>query len=201
MIIGDPSNFAIESSITEAYERLSLRALGFFVIHVGGFSYGKRSADSTMLACSFDEVGGRIAMRGSHTMPFAAEAGAEHIAGAFRNAMYGEEPQDSYFGIPLLQFREMIHSKRIVWAPDGDEAFDDGSYVLHFDVEDHVRLIAFKSTPYGPYDPSTIRDVRLAADDFYSLLREWQYAFENEWAKLPKAAGPSQGDDLNVDLR
>jgi hypothetical protein len=33
---------------------------------------------------------------------------------------------------------------------------------------------------------------------FNSLLRKWQYAFENEWAKLPKAAGPSQGDDLCI---
>jgi hypothetical protein len=200
LIVGEPSVFAIESSITEAYERLSFRALGFFVIYVGGFCYGRRSADSTMLACSFDQVRSRIAMSGDHTAPFAVEPDAERIAEAFRNAIYGEEQRESYFGIPLPEFSKMIYSRRIVWAPDGDEAFDDGSYVLQFDIKDHVRLIAFKSTPYGPYDPSTIRDVRLAADDFYSLLRKWQYAFENEWAKLPKAAGPSQGHDLNVDL-
>ncbi len=196
MIVGEPSVFAIESSITEAYERLSFRALGFFVIYAGGLCYGRRSADSTMLACSFDEVGNRIAMRGDHIALFATEPNAERIAEAFRNAIYGEEQRESYFDIPLPQFGKMIYSKRIVWAPDGDEAFDDGSYVLQFDIKDHVRLIAFKSKPRGLYDPSTIRDVRLAANDFYSLLLKWRYAFEKEWAEFPKAAGPSSGDAL-----
>lgn len=171
MIIGDPSVLAIESDITRAYERLSFRALGFFVIYVSGFCYGRRSADSSMLARSFDEVRNRIAMRGGHIVPFAAEADAGRIADAFRNTIYGEEPRESQFGILLPQFREMIYSKQIVWAPDGDEAFDDGSYMLQFDIEDHVRLIAFKSARCHPYDPATIRDVWLAADYFYDILR------------------------------
>src|ERR1700677_668580 len=64
MMFGHPSIFAIESAVTEAYEQLSLRALGFFVIYVGGHSYGLRSPGSTMLACSFDAVRRRIADRG-----------------------------------------------------------------------------------------------------------------------------------------
>jgi hypothetical protein len=191
LIIGDPSVFAIESSITEAYERLSFRGLGLFVIYVSGLCYGIRSAESTMLACSFDEVGRRIRMRGGHTVPFAAETDGGGIADAFRNAIYSEEPRESHFGIPLPRFREMIYSKRIVWAPDGDEAFDDGSYVLQFDVEDRVRLIAFKSVPGHTYDPATLRNTYLVADDFYGLLQRWHGAFENEWASLPKAGGPS----------
>lgn len=191
MIIGDPSVLAIESGITQAYEQLSFRALGFFSVYVSGFCYGRRSADSTMLARSFDEVRSRIAMRGGHIVPFAAETDAGRIATAFRNAIYGEEPRESHFGIPQPQFREMIYSKRIVWAPDGDEAFDDGSYVLQFDIKDHVRLIAFKSAPCHPYDPATIRDTWLAADDFYDILHRWHEAFESEWASLPKADGPA----------
>jgi immunity protein 42 of polymorphic toxin system len=38
MIVGNPSIFAIESQITKAYESLSMRALGFFVVHIGGRS-------------------------------------------------------------------------------------------------------------------------------------------------------------------
>jgi hypothetical protein len=186
LIIGDSSILAIESSIAEAYEQLSLRALGFFLIHVGGLCYGRRSTDSTMLANSFDEVGRRIAMRGGHIVPFAGETNAGSVASAFRNSIYGEEQMKSYFGIPLPQFREMIYSKRIVWAPDGDAAFDDGSYVLQFDIKDRVRVIAFKSFPCDPYDPATVREVDLAADDFYGLLQRWHNAFEKEWASLPK---------------
>jgi len=186
LIIGDPSIFAIESSITQAYERLSLRALGFFVIHVGGICYGRRSKDSTLLACSFDEVRNRIAMRGGHTVPFGIEADGGKIVDAFRNAIYSEEQREDYFGIPLPQFKEMIYSKQIVWAPDGDEAFDDGSYVLQFDTQDFVRLLAFKGNPRHMYDPATLRDVCLESDNFYTLLRGWHDAFENQWASLPK---------------
>ena len=65
MIVGDHSAFAIESGITQAYDRVSQRALGFFVIHLGGRHYGKRSPDSTMLGCAFDEVEKRLADRGT----------------------------------------------------------------------------------------------------------------------------------------
>jgi hypothetical protein len=99
MIVGMPSAFAIESSITEAYERLSFLALGFFAIHVGGCHYGRRSPNSTMLACSFDTVGSRIAKRGEHTAPFAAELDAGRIALAYRSAIYADEPDESYLRV------------------------------------------------------------------------------------------------------
>jgi hypothetical protein len=188
LIVGNPSVLGIESSITQAYERLSFRALGFFVIYVGGHCYGNRSPDSTMLACSYDEVERRIARRGSHTVPFATESDAGKLADAFRNTMYAEKQQESYFGIPLSEFRNMIQLKHLVWAPDGDEAFDDSSYVLQFDIRDRVRVIAFKSTQDYLHDPSTLSDVWLAADDFYNVLQHWHDAFEAEWASMPKAS-------------
>jgi len=201
LIIGNPSVFAIESGITRAYERLSFRALGFFVIHVNGRCYGKRSIDSTMLACSYDEVERRIAMRGNHTVPFAAESDGGEIADAFREALYAEKQEESHFGMPTSEFSDLIRSKRIMWAPDGDEAFDDGSYVLQFDVQEQVRLIAFKSSKGYLHDPATLSDVWLAADDFYSILQHWHGAFEVEWASMPKVAdagdGSAQGTNEN----
>jgi hypothetical protein len=94
-MIGSPSVLAVESSITRAYERLSCRALGFFVIHVGGRCYGGRSVDATMMACSFDEVESRIALRGSHSVPFASEPDAGKIADRFRSALYAEKQRKS----------------------------------------------------------------------------------------------------------
>jgi Immunity protein 42 len=185
LIIGNPSVFAIESSIVQAYERLSSRALGFFVVYVGGRCYGRRSPDATMLACSHNEVERRIAQRGSHTASFASEE-AGKIADAFRNAFYAEKHQESYFGISRLAFREMIQSGRIVWAPDGDEAFDDGSYVLQFDLRERVRLIAFKCGQSYVHDAATLTDVWLPADDFYSALQRWHNPFEAEWTSMPK---------------
>ncbi|MGC2473729.1 MAG: Imm42 family immunity protein [Candidatus Sulfotelmatobacter sp.] len=184
MLIGDPSILAIESEITHAYERRSFLALGFFAIHVSGRSYGRRSSDSSMLACSHDEVERRIAARGAHTAAF-AESDAAKIADSFLSAVYANEQQDNYFGIPRAEFVDLIYSKNIVWAPDGDSAFDDGSCVLQFDVEDQARVIAFKSERCMNV-PDSVRDIWLPADHFYKILKDWQGTFIAEWASLPK---------------
>jgi len=193
LLIGDPVVFAVESRITQAYHQVGLCALGYFVIYIRTLCYGRRSADATMLACSLDEVQRRVAMRGNHTAPFADENNAGRIADAFRSAVYGVKQSAAYFGIPLLQFRNLLYSNHLVWAPDGDEAFDDGSYVLQFDIRDHVRLVAFKSVAGGSYDPATLRDVRLESDDFYGLLANWHSTFEKDWASSPKVDGTHIG--------
>jgi hypothetical protein len=189
MMIGNPTIFAIESEITRAYERLGFRALGFFVLHVGGRRYGVYKPDATMLANSFDEVQERIAFCYKHTAPFAMEPDAGAIADAFRNAIYADEQQESFFGMPLAEFSKFFYMpSNVMWAPDGDEAFDDGSYVLQFDVESRVRLIAFKSDEGYSHDPNTLSDIWLPADGFYNILREWRDAFEAEWVSAPKSA-------------
>jgi len=188
MIVGDPTVFAIESGIKEAYEQLSFRALGFFLIHVSGRSYGRRAPDSSLLACSFDEVARRIAERGGHTAPFAAEPDAGKIADAFLNAVFADQQEESYFGIPLPEFCELFctASKDCNWAPDGDAAFDDGSYVLQFDVSERARLIAFKCKDGYRHDHDTLSDLWLSDVDFYQILQRWHDAFEAEWAAAKK---------------
>ena len=185
MTVGDTSSFAIESEITRAFERLSFRGLGFFVIHVAGQRYGIKSPSQSMLACSFDEVGRRIDGRGTHQAPF-AEAAAIDIASAYTSAVYLDNDGDqTYFGMSEAQFTKTLYSNSLVWAPDGDEAFDDGSYVLQFDVGDRVRLIAFKR-PDSLVDPASLREIWLPSDTFYNALREWRDTFLAEWESLPK---------------
>jgi hypothetical protein len=181
MIIGEPEVFAIESKISKAYVGLGLRALGLFVIHVGGKRYGVYESDATMLANSLDEVARRLKDRGLHIAPFACEPHGGEIADAFRNARFADEQKESFFGIKLDDFVQVLGLNNLVWAPDGDEAFDDGSYVLQFDVGDQVRLIAFKFGSDFLHDPRTIRDLWIAADRYYSVLERWLEAFEAEW--------------------
>lgn len=185
MTVGDTSTFAIESEITRAFEKPSWRGLGFFVIHVAGQSYGIKSPGQSMLACSFDEVGRRITERGTHQAPF-AEAGAIEIADAYASAVYLDASgNETYFGMTKGQFTKTLCSNSLVWAPDGDEAFDDSSYVLQFDVGDRVRLIAFKR-PNSLVDPARLREVWLSSDAFYDALGEWRDTFMAEWESLPK---------------
>jgi hypothetical protein len=195
MLIGDPSIFAIESDVTKAYERLSFRALGFFLIHIGGFCYGVRSSEATMLANSFETVRERIILRGKHTASFATEPNAGSIADAYRDAIFAPDQEDEeFFGIPQPEFADFFCSDILVWAPDGDEAFDDGSHVLHFDVENRVRLIGFKSNREGyHHNPTTLRDIWLDADYFYGVLQQWHDAFEAEWKALPKISKADEG--------
>jgi hypothetical protein len=189
VIVGNPGVFAIESKIARAYERLSFRALGYFVIHLGGQVYGVQSPDATMLACSFDSVEKRIADRGRHTAPFASESNAGRIADAIRSALYGDhEASELLLDVPLAQLSELTYSNNIVWAPDGDEAFDDGSCVLQFDVNNDVRLVAFKSIGESIFhDPKSLIDVWLPAEDFYGLLGRWRDLFYAEWELMQKA--------------
>ncbi len=186
MIVGDPSVFAIQSEISEAFERPSFRALGSFTILVKGRRYGVFKPDATMLACSLNAVEKRIRERGRHTAEFANKLDARSIADGFRCAFYMESHEENYLGLTLAEFAEQITSRDVLWAPDGDEAFDDGSYVLQLDLEDRVRLIAFRCGSDGLSDPQTLSELWMASDDFYALLLDWRERFMAEWASLPK---------------
>lgn len=179
MIIGNKSKFAIESIITEAYERLSFRALGYFVIHIDSTKYGIDLPDATLLACSFDEVENRLLRRGSHTAPFDKEPNANSIADAVCASIYFEEQKDEcFFGIPRANFYNIIVSNKLIWAPDGDEAFDDGSHILQFDIENQVRLIGFNR---DGSKVNNLTDIWLDADEFYTILQHWHDTFKSEW--------------------
>jgi hypothetical protein len=188
MMIGDRSFFAIESEISKAYEQLSLRALGFFVLYVAGRQYGVRKPDATMLANSFDEVSRRLASRGTHTAPFSSTEDAGELANAVIHAQYAEgQDHTLFFGLSQDEFCQLLHTRGVLWAPDGDEAFDDRSCVLQMDVDDRVRMIAFKRERGYLYAPTTLSDVWLSGSDFYSALGHWLRAFEEEWRRLPKS--------------
>jgi len=60
LLVGDESRFAIETAITESYDSESLMALGSFVVHVAGKSYGMPDADATLLAVPFGSIRRRI---------------------------------------------------------------------------------------------------------------------------------------------
>ena len=95
MTIGDPRTFAVESIISGAYLRERLRALGCFVIYVGGGRYGVYGPNATLLGCSFDEVAKRVRQRGLHVAPFAKAENPGMIADAFREAIYSENARTS----------------------------------------------------------------------------------------------------------
>lgn len=195
MIIGDRSTFAIESGITQAYKRLGFRALGYFVLHIGGLSFGVPEADATLLAAAFNKAGIIISDRGKHTAPFSSDPNAGAIVDAIGKAIYGADPGDErFFGMSAQQFDATF--KACQWHRNCDEAFDDGSAVYLFDVEDRVRLIANRppaAINNYSHDPETLRDVWLRSDEFYQILETWRTAFEAEWRAASKIAESDDG--------
>ena len=69
-----------------------------------------------------------------------------------------------------------------------DEEFDDSSYVLQFEDENQVRLVAFTGTSDFRYEPVSLRDVSLSQNEFYWILKVWHNRFKEEWVSLPKVS-------------
>ncbi|APG84852.1 hypothetical protein SAMCCGM7_Ch2107 [Sinorhizobium americanum CCGM7] len=98
-------------------------------------------------------------------MAFGREYDGRSIAMAYLAAFYREERgHNDFLGMSLAAFSGALLSN--TWAPDGDEAFDDGSHVLQFDVGDKVRLIVFKNTDGSADVTDTLTEQWLDADDF-----------------------------------
>lgn len=182
VIVGQTREFAVESHISAAYEELGLRALGFFTLLIKGRRFGVHEHDATMLANSFDEVCRRIAHRGQHIAPFGADSRPYEIASAIVSVLYCDIPSEAkQLGMTNKELAVLTHERRLVWAPDGDAAFDDRSHVVQFDVDNQVRLIAFRRGEEGLFDEASLVDQWLPAEEFYTVLEEWRDCFTREW--------------------
>lgn len=180
MIVGSSNVFAIESEITEAVPNIAQLALGFFVIHINGWVFGVKEPDATMLGCSFGEVSNRLRRRGTHSFAVLDDVDPVTIAQAYLDAIYRGGPRTGYFGLSQQGFADAVHSSAVRWAPDGDEAFDDGSYVLQFDVGNRIRLVGFVNTDFANDVPATVKEIWLDADFFYDVLSRWRNLFASE---------------------
>lgn len=191
MIVGCRDSFGIECEISEAFPIVSQRALGYFVIYLGGKPYGVREPDATMLGCSFEEVQVRLGRRGTHRIQFLSDLSAAVVVEGFLDAIYRETPRDSYFGQSKSEFNHAIHAASIQWAPDGDAAFDDGSYILQFDVDDKVRLIAFQNMECPIDTADSVAERWIEGDIFYGILSEWRDLFIADWSDRVHATNPT----------
>ncbi|MCV9961080.1 immunity 42 family protein [Pararhizobium sp. BT-229] len=173
MIIGDVNRLAIESEILFAVPSVSQLAVGFFVVHVAGVEFGVREPDATCLGCSVEQVESRLAMRGTYVNEHLSGVPGDALAAAYLSIFYG-----GWDGNSTTLTKQDFLEADVTWCPDGDEAFDDGSHILHLDKKDEVQILAFRND-----DNARVADLVtqiIPADEFYSILETWLVAFRRE---------------------
>jgi hypothetical protein len=171
--LGNTNEFALDWGLSKAFPSESQWAIGYFTIHLNGQCFGVEAADATMLAVSYDQNCKRLRERGTHLAPFSSR-GANDIAKAVVTACYSEVKYgERFFGLSEGDLKSFVYEKDILWAPDGDEAFDDGSHVLQFDIGNQVRLIGFVNKPTILETLQTIFEITIDAEQFYSTLQKW----------------------------
>lgn len=112
-----------------------------------------------MLANSIDAIGERLLNRGLHTGRFFDAIPAAAIANAYLGGTYRGD------------VGENVDWSTIVWVPDGDEAFDDGSHILQMDTGSSVRLIGFQNTG-DDLAAGDVVELTMLPDAFYSVLAQ-----------------------------
>lgn len=174
----DWQGFLIDAGIGCFVESASILALGYFNICIGETRYGKAELDATGMGCSYDEVVRRWRERRRSVFPELGVLPARQMAEAYLTYQYLDaDPDRTYCGLVRHEFGNRLIESKVVWAPDGDEAFDDDSCVLQFDIGDQVRIVGFKGVDFEELD-DTISEIYLPAVEFYELLRLWIVDFE-----------------------
>lgn len=177
IVLGHSDSFMLDTCVSFIYpgNRIT-NAIGWFNIWISGHRYGCHEPDSTALAHSYDCVGAIIRNRGGHTSAL-SEYSADDVALRLGGACFGDLEFTEVQGMSSDELYADVIRRRLWWAPDGDEAFDDGSNVILFDVGAHVRLVGFRMTD----DAESVVDVHESTVPeavFYDLLIEWRNGFE-----------------------
>ena len=177
IVLGHSDSFMLDTCVSLIYpgNRIS-KSLGWFNIWISGHRYGCHEPDSTLLGNSYDRVGAIIRNRGGHTSAL-SEYPANDIALRLGGACFGGLEFAEVQGMSSDELYADVIRRRLWWAPDGDEAFDDGSNVIIFDIGASVRLVGFRMTD----NAEAVVDVHESAVPeavFYDLLIEWRNRFE-----------------------
>jgi hypothetical protein len=185
LLVGSRNSFAIESHVSQILTSPSQMGLGYFNVHIADCRYGVRGPDATLLACSFDAVNERLRSRGKHICPRLDQVNGLKLSALYYDLVYRgrreiETPEDQV----VLGVLESEEAAKIVWAPDGDEAFDDGSFILQYDSDAMVRLVAFRVTDGGEIDVECSRDIWIPGAVFYRILAEWSEQFSSNWNEM-----------------
>lgn len=168
---GVTTQFAIESIVAACTSDDYYLALGSLVVHINGKAFGGRKPTATLLGSGFRSAGRIVESAGMYRVPAFDNATAENIASlvsSIYNWQYPEPAPPSPLSPELLAELRILD---LIWE-DVDEAFDDGSVIVHLDTAIGVRVIGWRLDRYsGPID---VAEVILPSHVFYHVIDDWR---------------------------
>ncbi len=188
MIYGAVETFALESGVSAFLPELGQMAIGFFNIHINGRRHGVYDMEASLLASSYFRVTERLQEKGEHVLPSNMGKSSLDFVRSFRYLHYGINTigADSEIlnnGCDV----DRVFDNNLMWAPDGDEAFDDGSHVFQIDEKDNmVRLIAFNNSLDEAEFVDSITELYIESRRYYGVLEDWSTAFRTLWENSAK---------------
>lgn len=136
MEFGNKSFFALEIEINEIYYNQFVGD-GFFVIYIDNNCYGRREEYATTFPGIIRQLENCLKSRVNSGITL-ENYSKENIAEGYYLQHYSEADLVAYD-------QNLLSKTKTLWEWSPDEAFDDGSHVIHFDDGDTTRIIGFKS--------------------------------------------------------
>lgn len=156
-------------------------SVGKFVIYLGGRKFGIDTPDATVLGCTYDSAIKRLRHRGGHVYENEPGFGTEDFLAKYQAVEFGigrawPYPEDA----SDRAFRNALHDRNLILAPDGEEAFDDGSNILQIDTAEGVEVLGFLNEEKPSLVAASLVHLKMDAESFYLPLRDWTNWFEVE---------------------
>lgn len=136
MFFGDKERFAIEIEINN-YFYDDFVGEGKFLAYIHGYCYGLHEDYSTVFLCIRDLLK-KFYFEEVNTDKIFLNFSSTEIAYSYYLPIYSDISFND-IDKQLLKASENLE----VWTPES--AFDDGSYMIHFDTNNRTRIIGFKS--------------------------------------------------------
>lgn len=175
MLFGDKSKFGLEIEVNEIYGNEFIGD-GFFVVYIDNICYGKRDKYATTFVSIVNDL---LIFYSNlkNTNTGLENYSKEEIAICFYCQGYSDANLSKYK-------YELLEKTKYLYAWNPDEAFDDGSWVMHFDDDEKTRIIGFKSCMLDDVNSKVIensvheitiprKDFRMIVYDAYKFLKSY----------------------------
>ena len=169
MIVGDRSRFAVEIELHPDSPKSISTGFGLYRFWIADQPYGRSAPDASCLAASCDALRERLGQRGHHDATGMPTGNPLGILERAYWLIY--RVTDVHIASRQASAQEVAQARRLMMAPDGDEAFDDGSFVVQWDDRGVVGLAAgLVGEGDGPMIVDPVRSIRLGTVDFYDVV-------------------------------